>query len=82
MPNGFRLRQTNALVKFLSYFRGPIPRMIEVAVMLSGVVQHWSDFVIILLLLCANAVVGFWEERQAGDSIAGPAASSGTNRGW
>ncbi len=36
---------------------------------LSGVVRHWPDFFIILLLLFANAVVGFWEERQAGNAI-------------
>jgi H+-transporting ATPase len=44
--------------------------MIEVAVILSGVVRHWPDFFIILLLLVSNAVVGFWEERQAGNAIA------------
>jgi H+-transporting ATPase len=44
--------------------------MIEAAVILSGVVQHWLDFGVILLLLCSNAVVGFWEEHQAGDAIA------------
>ena len=43
--------------------------MIEIAVILSGVVRHWPDFFIILLLLAANAVVGFWEERQAGNAI-------------
>jgi H+-transporting ATPase len=59
----------NALLKFLSYFWGPIPWMIEVAVILSGVVRHWPDFFIILLLLVANAVVGFWEEHTAGNAI-------------
>ena len=44
--------------------------MIEVAVILSAVARHWPDFGIILLLLLANAVVGFWEEHQAGNAIA------------
>jgi len=39
-------------------------------VILSGVVRHWMDFFIILLLLASNAVVGFWEEHQAGNAIA------------
>ena len=58
------------MLKFLSYFWGPIPWMIEVAVILSAVARHWPDFGIILLLLLANAVVGFWEEHQAGNAIA------------
>ena len=44
--------------------------MIEAAVILSAVARHWPDFAIILLLLLANAVVGFWEEHQAGNAIA------------
>ncbi|MFZ0455713.1 MAG: cation-transporting P-type ATPase, partial [Ignavibacteriaceae bacterium] len=68
-PNEIEEKKTNPLLKFLSYFWGPIPWMIEVAVILSGVVRHWPDFFIILLLLAANAVVGFWEERQAGNAI-------------
>ena len=69
-PNEIEGEKTNPLLKFLSYFWGPIPWMIEAAVILSAVVRHWPDFGIILLLLCANAVVGFWEERQAGNAIA------------
>jgi H+-transporting ATPase len=69
-PNELVVQKTNLLLKFLSYFWGPIPWMIEVAVILSGVVRHWPDFFIILLLLVTNAVVAFWEERQAGNEIA------------
>ncbi len=63
-------RTTNPLLRFLSYFWGPIPWMIEAAVILSAMVRHWADFFIILVLLLANAVVGFWEEYQAGNAIA------------
>jgi H+-transporting ATPase len=69
-PNEIEEKKTNPFLKFLTYFWGPIPWMIEAAVILSGVARHWSDFAIILLLLLANAVVGFWEEHQAGNAIA------------
>ena len=69
-PNEIEEKKANPFLKFLSYFWGPIPWMIEVAVILSGVVRHWPDFSIILLLLVANAAVGFWEEREAGNAIA------------
>jgi len=69
-PNEIEEEHTNAFLKFLGYFWGPIPWMIEAAVILSAVAQHWPDFGIILVLLVANAVVGFWEEHQAGNAIA------------
>ena len=69
-PNEIEEKKTNPFMKFLTYFWGPIPWMIEAAVILSAVARHWPDFVIILLLLLANAVVGFWEEHQAGNAIA------------
>ncbi len=69
-PNEIKEKKTNELLKFLSYFWGPIPWMIEAAVILSAVARHWPDFGIILVLLLANAVVGFWEEHQAGNAIA------------
>jgi len=62
--------KSSTLLKFLSYFWGPIPWMIEVAAVLSALVHHWEDFVIILTLLFMNAGVGFWEEFQAGNAVA------------
>jgi H+-transporting ATPase len=69
-PNQIEEKKTNEFLKFLTYFWGPIPWMIEAAVILSALVQHWLDFFIILLLLLSNTVVGFWEEHQAGNAIA------------
>ena len=67
--NELEEKKTNEFLKFLKYFWGPIPWMIEAAVVLSGIVQHWPDFAIILVLLFANAIIGFWEEREAGNAI-------------
>ncbi len=69
-PNEIEEKKVNPFLKFLTYFWGPIPWMIEAAVILSGLVRHWPDFFIILILLVANAVVAFWEEHQAGNAIA------------
>lgn len=63
-------KAANPLLKFLGYFWGPIPWMIESAVVLAAIVRDWADFFIISALLFVNAVVGFWEEFQAGNAIA------------
>jgi len=68
-PNALEEKRMNPVLKFLTYFWGPIAWMIEAAAVLSALVQHWADLVIILVLLVFNAVVGFWEEYQAGNAI-------------
>ncbi len=52
------------------HFWGPIPWMIEAAVVLTALVQRWADFAVIGALLLVNGAVGFWEEHQAGGAIA------------
>jgi H+-transporting ATPase len=63
-------KKKNPILEFLQYFKGPIPYMIEAAVIISAVTQKWEDFAFILALLLINAVVGFWQGRQAGNAIA------------
>ena len=62
-------KKANPLVKFFGYFWGPIPWMIEIAAIISAVIQHWADFWIITALLLVNAVVGFWQEHKAENAI-------------
>jgi H+-transporting ATPase len=69
-PNTLKEEKVNPILKFLGYFWGPIPWMIEVAAILSAVVRHWVDLIIILVLLAFNAVVGFWQEFQAANAVA------------
>ena len=67
--NEIEERQVSLFRKFLGYFWGPIPWMIEIAAVLSLVVRHWADFFIIVILLIFNALVGFWQEYQAGNAV-------------
>ncbi|MFP4488700.1 MAG: plasma-membrane proton-efflux P-type ATPase [Bacteroidales bacterium] len=59
----------NPLLQFLSYFWGPIPWMIETAVILSAIAGRWEDFAVILLMLLINGGVGYWHESKASNAI-------------
>jgi H+-transporting ATPase len=68
-PNDIPEKKVNPIKKFLKFFWGPIPFMIEAAVIISAFLQDVASFGIILVLLFMNAIVGFLEERQAGNAI-------------
>lgn len=76
----------NQLLKFISYFKGPILYVMELAVLLSAGLQDWVDLGVIIGILFMNALVGWYQEkwvfsvsaafnltalsRQAGDIVA------------
>ena len=62
-------KRRNPVVEFGSYFWAPIPWMVEVALVLSLVVEHWTDAVIIGVLLAMNGLVAYTEEHQAANAI-------------
>lgn len=68
--NEIEEKKQSTVLKFFSYFWGPIPVMIIVAAILSAVLRHWPDVAVIVVLLLVNAVVGFREEYQADNAIA------------
>lgn len=57
------------LLDFLSHFWGPIPWMIEVAVVLSAIAGRWEDFAVIFIMLLINGGVGYWHEHKASNAI-------------
>lgn len=63
-------KKVSPLLKFLSYFWNPFSWMIEAAVIFSAIVGDWVDFVIIAILLVANGLIGYFEEKTAGDAVA------------
>ncbi|MFX1388822.1 MAG: plasma-membrane proton-efflux P-type ATPase [Promethearchaeota archaeon] len=62
-------KKARPIVKFLKNFWGPIPWMIEIAAVLSAIIEEWDDFIIIIAMLLINSVVRFWEENKADNAI-------------
>lgn len=58
-----------AFVRFLKKFIGPIPLMIEAALVLSIIAGKWEDFVIISILLGVNVLVDFLQEQKASRAL-------------
>jgi len=68
-PNALPEEKKSALAALLAYFWGPIPWMIEAAVLVALIVRDWGDLTIIVSLLLFNALLGFWEEHQASNAL-------------
>ncbi len=68
-PNEIPEKKKNPLIEFAKNFWGPIPWMIEAAVIMSVFDQQWDDFWIIFSLLMLNALIRFWEEHKADNAI-------------
>uniref|UniRef100_A0A0G4HRF0 P-type H(+)-exporting transporter n=1 Tax=Chromera velia CCMP2878 TaxID=1169474 RepID=A0A0G4HRF0_9ALVE len=63
-------KKVNPFLKFLSYYWGPMPCMIWVAIIVELVELDWLDFGVLMVLQAVNGLVGWYEERNAGNAIA------------
>ncbi len=55
-------KKRNPVLAFLRRYWGPMPWLLEAAMVLSYLLDHVLESGIILLLLTMNAVIGFWQE--------------------
>ncbi|KAE8370678.1 E1-E2 ATPase-domain-containing protein [Aspergillus caelatus] len=62
--------KVNPFAKVISYFQGPILYVMELAVLLAAGLEDWIDFGVIIGILCLNAAVGWYQEKQAADVVA------------
>jgi len=69
-PNAIEQEKENQLLKFLGYFWGPLPWMVEAPAVMAALIQDWVDFWIIMFMLVFNGVLGFWEESAASNALA------------
>lgn len=68
-PNSITAKEEPLWLKFLKDFTGPIAYMIEAATIVSAIIGHWYDFVIILILLLFNACIELWQDRKASNAL-------------
>ncbi|KAK9604407.1 hypothetical protein V6Z93_002375 [Aspergillus fumigatus] len=66
--NELTTEKTNFFVQFIDYFRGPILYVMELAVRLAAGLRDWIDFGVIIGILFLNAIVGWYQEKQAADA--------------
>ncbi|GAD99437.1 plasma membrane ATPase [Paecilomyces variotii No. 5] len=67
--NQMKEEKENMILKFFSYFIGPIQFVMEAAAVLAAGLEDWVDFGVICALLLLNAGVGFIQEFQAGSIV-------------
>ncbi|KAL4807485.1 E1-E2 ATPase-domain-containing protein [Aspergillus unguis] len=68
--NELAAAKENPIAKVISYFQGPILYVMELAVLLAAGLEDWIDFGVIIGILCLNAAVGWYQEKQAADVVA------------
>ncbi len=67
--NEITAKKSYPILRFLGFFWGPIPWMIEAAAIIAMVISRWEDFYLILAMLLLNAGVGFWQRQKADHAI-------------
>jgi len=64
-PNAVEEEKRNAAVDFLKRFWGPMPWLLEIAIVLSILIGHFIEAAIIAVLLVMNAIIGFMHQESS-----------------
>ena len=62
-------KKVNPLKKLAKRFYGPIPFMLEIVIIITYLIGHYTDTYTVFALLIFNGVIGFFEENKADNSI-------------
>ena len=69
-PNMLPEKVVNPILAFLKFMWNPLSWAMEAAAILAIGLLDYADFVLILFLLLLNSIIGFFEERSAGNAVA------------
>lgn len=67
--NALEEKEESFIHKLVHAFMGPIEYMIEAAAIISAIIGHWDDFIIIMLLLIFNVTIDLWQSQKASSAL-------------
>lgn len=59
----------NSILEFLKRYWGPMPWLLEIAIVLTVVLEHYTESIIIFALLTINAVIGYLQSRNSHKAV-------------
>ena len=67
--NEIKFKKRSALVRFLLQFRNALVYLLLASALVTAMLQHWTDTAVILVVVIANAIIGFIQEGKAEASM-------------
>ncbi len=67
--NEIKEEKKNPLLDFLSRYWGPVPWLLEIAMIISFAVSHYLEAIIIFVLITANAIIGYIHSRNSQKAV-------------
>ena len=68
-PNEIEEAKKNSILEFLKRYWGPIPWLLELAMVLTILVGHYTEGILIFVLLTINAVIGFLQSKNSQKAV-------------
>lgn len=67
--NEFVEIKKNPVLEFLKRYWGPMPWLLESAIVLTAILRHFTESSIIFVLLTVNAVIGYYQSRNSQNAV-------------
>lgn len=68
-PNAVAEKKRSPVLNFLKRYWGPMPWLLEFAMVLTFVLKHYTETALIFTLLTVNAVIGFLQSRNSQKAV-------------
>ncbi len=68
-PNEIKEKKKNPVRQFFKRYWGPMPWLLEFAMVLTVFVRHYTEGILIFVLLTVNAVIGFVQSRNSQKAV-------------